>query len=605
MHRLIAERGRPPRRGRDDALRRPLARARAGAPRRPSAGPRPAGWTAERRSPGRRSPPRRSGDGTVGYVARRWRCVSSRPRHQAPRALAQQGHHGRRRPRRRLRHRRDRRGHRRRGHRRRRSTPTRSIDDDRRRRSGRRATTDDEDRRRSWTPRTRTTVAPRSRRPGQEAGRGRGRRRGRADPDDVEADLDTILKDRIAAADDDDEDEERGGAAGPTADAPDGVVPKRANEFMCLACFLLVNRSQFGPERQAAVPGGRERVPGHRRPAADAKVTTAERPAAGGGSADARRGTARRHGLPPAAGVRHDPGRDRRRRPPGRRWTRRSTCSSTCRSGSSSSCPGPSPGSSSWPASGRARPAPSASDPGGWVDRCRATSTGCTSRRACPPSRAWASRRRSATTRSATAVGAHAAAAAAEPRTGTSRRPPALRPTEPAGPGAGPPTLGHPGLRQPVGLPGHAPAREASPATSSRAVRAYEHGQPGPQDDPEQDRPAPGELTAPVEADRDRATDADVAGAGRPLARPPPTSWPRSRGGRRVPGPRGAAAGPPSASPTPSADADRLVLVGTVDDAASATARSARDASRTTACWASSTTSSSCPTPGASAWARR
>jgi hypothetical protein len=80
------------------------------------------------------------------------------------------------------------------------------------------------------------------------------------DPDDVEADLDTILKDRIAAADEDEDDEELEEQP-KTADAPDGVVPKRANEFMCPGCFLLVNRGQFGPESNLQCPVGESECP--------------------------------------------------------------------------------------------------------------------------------------------------------------------------------------------------------------------------------------------------------------------------------------------------------------------------------------------------------
>ncbi len=57
-------------------------------------------------------------------------------------------------------------------------------------------------------------------------------------PDDVEADLDTILKDRLVAADDDadeedEEPEERGEAA-------DRLQPKRSDEQLCPNCFLLI-----------------------------------------------------------------------------------------------------------------------------------------------------------------------------------------------------------------------------------------------------------------------------------------------------------------------------------------------------------------------------
>jgi len=81
------------------------------------------------------------------------------------------------------------------------------------------------------------------------------------DPDDVEADLDTILKDRIAAADDEEDEEEVEvpDARGP--ETPDGVTPKKANEFVCTGCFLLVNRGQFGPANQMACPVGESDCP--------------------------------------------------------------------------------------------------------------------------------------------------------------------------------------------------------------------------------------------------------------------------------------------------------------------------------------------------------
>ena len=64
-------------------------------------------------------------------------------------------------------------------------------------------------------------------------------------PDDVEADLDTILKDRIASGDDDQDDEdEEEVAPEPGADAADRVVPRRADEFVCESCFLVKHASQ-------------------------------------------------------------------------------------------------------------------------------------------------------------------------------------------------------------------------------------------------------------------------------------------------------------------------------------------------------------------------
>jgi len=81
------------------------------------------------------------------------------------------------------------------------------------------------------------------------------------DPDDVEADLDTILKDRIAAVDEEDDDEDDVVEPQRPAEGPDGVVPKRANEFMCTGCFLLVNRGQFGPENDMQCPVGESECP--------------------------------------------------------------------------------------------------------------------------------------------------------------------------------------------------------------------------------------------------------------------------------------------------------------------------------------------------------
>jgi hypothetical protein len=60
-------------------------------------------------------------------------------------------------------------------------------------------------------------------------------------PDDVEADLDTILKDRLVASDDegnedDEEPEDR-------SEQADRLQPKRADETLCSSCFLLVRQS--------------------------------------------------------------------------------------------------------------------------------------------------------------------------------------------------------------------------------------------------------------------------------------------------------------------------------------------------------------------------
>lgn len=77
-------------------------------------------------------------------------------------------------------------------------------------------------------------------------------------PDDVEADLDTILKDRLVAAEDiedeDEEPEDRGEAA-------DRLQPKRSDERLCPSCFLLVRNGApscpIGDDDCPLIPSGR------------------------------------------------------------------------------------------------------------------------------------------------------------------------------------------------------------------------------------------------------------------------------------------------------------------------------------------------------------
>ena len=73
-------------------------------------------------------------------------------------------------------------------------------------------------------------------------------------PDDVEADLDRILKDRLVTAeeDDDDEDEEE---PEDRSEQGDRLQPKRADEQLCPNCFLLVRSTAPG------CPGRRRRLP--------------------------------------------------------------------------------------------------------------------------------------------------------------------------------------------------------------------------------------------------------------------------------------------------------------------------------------------------------
>lgn len=64
------------------------------------------------------------------------------------------------------------------------------------------------------------------------------------DDDEVEADLDTILKERLSSADeDDDEDEEDEGVI--TTAEGDRIPGKQEDEILCEGCFLLVKESQY------------------------------------------------------------------------------------------------------------------------------------------------------------------------------------------------------------------------------------------------------------------------------------------------------------------------------------------------------------------------
>jgi hypothetical protein len=72
------------------------------------------------------------------------------------------------------------------------------------------------------------------------------------DPDDVEADLDTILKDRIAAQPDeaDDEDDEEQPETDDRGDGTGRIQPRKPGEFVCQSCFLVKHPSQLAdPQR--------------------------------------------------------------------------------------------------------------------------------------------------------------------------------------------------------------------------------------------------------------------------------------------------------------------------------------------------------------------
>ena len=83
------------------------------------------------------------------------------------------------------------------------------------------------------------------------------------DPNDVEAGLDEILRDRIAAGDDEDDDEEDDSAS---PEAPAAVVaPKRSGEWTCPQCFLIVSSSQFGAKDDPRCPSGEDPCPSIKR----------------------------------------------------------------------------------------------------------------------------------------------------------------------------------------------------------------------------------------------------------------------------------------------------------------------------------------------------
>ncbi len=71
--------------------------------------------------------------------------------------------------------------------------------------------------------------------------RTRTRTRTSSPPDDVEADLDTILKDRLVSAEEANEDEEDE-EPDDRAESGDRLQPKRADEQLCPSCFLLVRQ---------------------------------------------------------------------------------------------------------------------------------------------------------------------------------------------------------------------------------------------------------------------------------------------------------------------------------------------------------------------------
>ena len=74
------------------------------------------------------------------------------------------------------------------------------------------------------------------------------------DPDDVEADLEAILRDRISASDDDEEDEDEGPAA--TPGGTDQPSARQETELVCPHCFLLVQAETVAETGECGHCGG-------------------------------------------------------------------------------------------------------------------------------------------------------------------------------------------------------------------------------------------------------------------------------------------------------------------------------------------------------------
>ena len=82
------------------------------------------------------------------------------------------------------------------------------------------------------------------------------------DADNLEDDLNTILRDRIAAGDDlADEDDANETDTGQPAEMLGSVTPRRYDEWLCEGCFLLISKSQLGSRKDPRCPSGEEICP--------------------------------------------------------------------------------------------------------------------------------------------------------------------------------------------------------------------------------------------------------------------------------------------------------------------------------------------------------
>ena len=65
------------------------------------------------------------------------------------------------------------------------------------------------------------------------------------DADDIEADLDTILKERLVAAEEEPDDEEDEVEVDERGEPLERLQPRRPGEFVCQSCFLVKHPSQL------------------------------------------------------------------------------------------------------------------------------------------------------------------------------------------------------------------------------------------------------------------------------------------------------------------------------------------------------------------------
>ena len=70
------------------------------------------------------------------------------------------------------------------------------------------------------------------------------------DPDDVEADLDTILKDRLVTSEEEPDEDEEELEVDDRGDPVDRIQPKRPGEFVCQSCFLVKHPGQLADAKK-------------------------------------------------------------------------------------------------------------------------------------------------------------------------------------------------------------------------------------------------------------------------------------------------------------------------------------------------------------------